>query len=269
MKYDIRKISVATNFTEEADNAIDYAIFLAKKYNAGLDIIHAVLPARIGKGELVAAAYGNLRKIRDSINKKHGIKAKVFSRMGNVTDFIYKYCVENKTDLLIIGVQNHVKKYFGDSTSYEIIMKIECPVLSVPLSFKKQEFGHILYPVRNVKGVEEKLSYSKPFLDKHYSKLHLVCFGQQISAKLDEVVEMALKDGISVDISNYPASSTKDITSQIITLANEFKHDLIVINATAEKDWYRLFGENYTEYILKKADIAVLSITHSFESEIE
>ncbi|MCF3107349.1 hypothetical protein LL912_01020 [Niabella sp. CC-SYL272] len=53
----------------------------------------------------------------------------------------------------------------------------------------------------------------------------------------------------------------------MIVAAKERQADMIVINATSEKQWYNVFGENYTEHILKEADIAVLSITHPFESD--
>lgn len=268
MKYHIKRIAVATNFSAEADNALEYAIFLAKKYSAGLDIIHAVAPARIGKGQMVSAAYEKLKQYKAGILEQQGIEAKVYARMKEVTDFIYDYCVSNKTDLLIIGVQPHVKKYFGESKSYGIIMKVECPVLSIPPSFKKYDFGHVLFPVRDVSGVEEKLFYSKPFIDNNRSELHLINFGQQNPATIDELVEKAMREGIKVGILDYNGgTSPKDISSRIVTLAGEKDDDLIVINATKEKEWYRVFGENYTEYILKEADIAVLSITHAFESE--
>lgn len=266
MKYHIKKIAIAVNFTPETDNALHYAVCLAIKHDATLDIIHAVSPARTGKGTLVNAAYDNLRKYREDILQKHGLEVKIFARMAEVAAFVANYCASNKTDLLIIGVQNHVKKYFGESKSYDIIMKVECPVLSIPLSFTKNNFGHILYPVRDVEGVKEKLFYSKPFIGKESSRLRLLCFGLQKQEQTDDVITIAEKEGIPADVVNFDDSSTKNITSKIISAANDFDDDLIVINATSEKEWYRLFGENYTEYILKEADVAVLSITHMFES---
>lgn len=267
MNYHIKRIAVATNFTPEAEHALEYASILAKKYNASLDIIHAVAPARLGKGELVSAAYEKLKKCKEKIFNDHGVDAKVFARMDDVVGFTYKYCVNNKIDLLMIGVQTHVKKYFGDSKSYEIIKKIECPVLSVPRSFNKGGFGRILYPVRDVKGVEEKLFYSRPFIDQNKSVLNFMNFGQNNQAIVDELAQTAAHGGINVEVVNYgDVQSPKNISSKIIDLAQQQDDDMIVINATAEKEWYRVFGENYTEYILKEADIAVLSITHAFES---
>ncbi|MBZ4191578.1 universal stress protein [Niabella beijingensis] len=268
IKYHIRKIAIATNFSEESDNAVYQAAEIAKKHNAELDIIHAVSPAesRNKKAEFVQAAYDRLKMYRDRILNEFDIESKVFARVGDVAAFIYKYCIENKTDLLIIGVLNGVKRYFKESMAYEIIMKIECPVLSIPLSFKKADFYKILFPVRDVEGVKEKLVHSQPFIQKDNSELHIVCLGQPDSYKVNEVIELAQNQQIQFSISDFDADSKKNIAPGVILAAKERQADMIVINATSEKQWYNIFGENYTEYILKEAAMAVLSITHPFES---
>lgn len=268
MRYYISKIVIATNFSAEADNALHYGITLAKKHQASLDLIHAVSPSesRNKKSLFVSAAYEKLRKYRDDILRDHQLVVKIYARVSPVTEFLYKYCAENKSDLLIIGVQPQGKKYFNDSNTYNIVKKINCPVLTIPQSFKKLEFENVLFPVRDVEGVKEKLSYSKPFLDKDHAELHLICFGQPDLSKVEELIETAKNNGITSYIPQFSPSSTKNVPMQVIATAKEKNDDLIVINATKEKEWYKFFGENYTEYILKEADRPVLSIMHPFES---
>ncbi len=268
MKYYISKIVVATNFSPEADNALNYAIELAKKHNANLDLVHAISPSesRNKKPQFVGAAYERLKKYRDDILSKHQLVIKIYARVGGVTEFLNKYCIENKSDLLIIGVQTMGKKYFSDSKTYSIVKKINCPVLTIPLNFKKLQFGNVLFPVRDVQGVKEKLSYSKPFLDKDHAELHLICFGQPDLSKMEELIEAAKNNGITSYIPQLSPTSTKNVPMQVIATAKEKEDDLIVINATKEKEWYNIFGENYTEYILKEASMPVLSIVHPFES---
>jgi nucleotide-binding universal stress UspA family protein len=271
IKYQIRKIAVATNFGEKSNNAVFQAAILAKKHNAELDIIHAVSPAdsRNKKAEFVRAAYERLKKYRDQIINEFGIESKVFARVHDVVAFIYKYCIENKTDLLLIGVLNGVKRYFKESRAYEIIMRIECPVLSIPMRFENSHFHKILFPVRDVEGVKEKLIHSRPFIQKDNSELHIICLGQPESYKVNEVIELAENQHIQFSVSDFSADSKKNVAPEVISAAKERQVDLIVINATSEKQWFNIFGENYTEYILKEADMAVLSITHPFESDYQ
>ncbi|MCF3107350.1 universal stress protein [Niabella sp. CC-SYL272] len=209
--YHIRKIAIATNFSNESDNAVYQAAVIAKKHNAELDIIHAVSPvaSRNKKAEFVQAAYDRLKKYRDGIVDELGIEAKVFARVGDAVAFIYKYCTENKTDLLLIGVQNGVKRYFKESMAYEIIMKIECPVLSIPFSFRKTHFYKILFPVREVEGIKEKLIHSRPFIQKDNSELHIICLGQPDAYKVNEVIKLAQNQHIQFSVSDYNADSKK------------------------------------------------------------
>ncbi|GAB3023468.1 hypothetical protein GCM10027051_30100 [Niabella terrae] len=270
VRYNIRKIAVATNFSEESDNAVYQAVALAKVHGAELDIIHAVSPSdsRNKKAAFVKAAYDRLKVYHKTILGKFGIQTKVFARVADVSAFIYKYCVENKTDLLLIGVMSGIKRYFKESKAYEIIMKIECPVLSIPLSLKHSDFFKILFPVRDVYGVKEKLIYSKPLINCSKSELHIICLGQPDSNKVGEIVDLAQKLQIQFTVTNFDPDTKKNVAPDVIMAAKETEADLIVINATSEKQWYNLLGENYTAYILKESEVAVLSITHDFESAV-
>ena len=268
-KYHIRKIAIATNFTPEADHALQYAVLLARRYNASLDIIHAVSPAesKNKKAIFVSAAYEKLKTKKAEMKSDHELEIKLFARVGEAEVFLHKYCIENKTDLLIIGVQTGVKKYFAATKAYKIIMKVECPVLSVPVSFKQHHFRSILLPLRDVSGVEDKILYTKPFIDKEGAALHIVNFGKIDTGKINEITGIAKSQGVEFNVKDLQDIAKKNIPAQVITIAKENANDLIVINATSEKEWYDIFGENYTEYILKESDIAVVSITHLFESQ--
>ena len=267
-RYHIRKIAIATNFTPEADHAMQYGVLLAKRYNASLDVIHAVSPAdsKNKKAKFVSAAYENLKKQKAEILTNHQLEIKLFARVGEAEMLLHKYCIGNKTDLLIIGVQTGVKKYFAATKAYKIIMKVECPVLSVPVSFKQHHFQSILFPVRDVAGVEDKILYTKPFIDKEGAALYIVNFGQIDSGKINEITGIAKSQGVEFEVNDLQHTAKKNIPGQVIAAAKDKRNDLIVINATSEKEWYDIFGENYTEYILKESEIAVVSITHLFES---
>lgn len=268
-KYHIRKIAIATNFTTEADHALKYAVLLAKRYNATLDIIHAVSPvdSKNKKAEFVSAAYDRLKKQRNEILSIHELDIKLFARVSEPDVFLYQYCIDNKTDLLLVGIQTGVKKYFANTTAYKIIMKVECPVLSVPLSYHKEYFNNILFPVRDVAGVEDKVLYASPFINTEDSTLCIVNFGQIDQGKIDEITGMAQNLGLPFKVHDLQDTLKKNIPAQVIMTAKENNSDLIVINATSEKEWYDIFGENYTEFILKESDVPVVSITHLFASK--
>src|SRR5690606_8933085 len=118
-KYHIRKIAIATNFTTEADHALKYGVSLAKRYNASLDIIHAVSPvdSKNKKTEFVRTAYDHLKKLKDEILVNAELEIKLYARVSEPDIFLHKYCIDNNTDLLLIGIQTVVKKYFANTTA--------------------------------------------------------------------------------------------------------------------------------------------------------
>lgn len=266
IKYHVRKIAVATNFSTASDNALEHAAAIAKSKNASLDIIHAVSPSesRNKKAQYVSNAYSRLKVYAKSIVERYGVEVNVFARVSDVVAFCYKYCVDRAIDLLLIGVQTGIRKYLGATTAYEVIMKVECPVLSVPAGFNKIPFRRILFPVRDVDGVDYKLVYTQPFVDN--AAIHMICFGDPGREKVMELVAMAKQMGIRFDEHEDISSFNKMLPSHVVGAARDANDDLIVINATREKEWYNILGENYTAYILKESDIAVLSITHLFQS---
>ncbi len=268
INYHIRKIAIATNFSIESEHALQYAVMLAERYQSSLDIIHAVSPSdsRNKKAEFVSAAYEKIKELKSAILAKNKLEIKPYARVGDVESFCYKYCCDFNIDLLIIGVQTGVKKFFATTEAYKIIMKVESPVLSVPASFTRDYFRNILFPVRDVAGVEDKVLYTKPFINEEGAELCIVNFGQIDAGKIGEITRIAESQGVAFRVNDLQEVPRKDVPQRVITTAAEHKSDLLVINATSEKEWYDIFGENYTEYILKESEVPVLSITHSFES---
>jgi nucleotide-binding universal stress UspA family protein len=266
--YRIKKIAVATDFSEAASNAVDGAFQLAKMFEAEIAIVHAVSPtdSRNKKAEFVSSAYTRLKEIQQSKASDFEAGIEVNARVGEVDDYLYSYCLKNKTDLLILGLKPGDRKIFGSSKAYEIIMKVECPVLSIPLSIHTLQFNNILFPVRDVTGVKEKLLYSLPYMKKMNAVLRMMIFGFPSAQQIVQVKEVAAKEDIIFDPPDWDKLKDRDIPRQILDCADKVEADLIVINATSEKEWYKILGENYTETLLRESGLPLLSITHQFES---
>jgi nucleotide-binding universal stress UspA family protein len=266
--YQIKRIAVAVDFKEVSLNAVSKAIQLANVFGASLAIIHAVSPSasKNKKAEFVSEAYTRLKDLQQTLMADHNNSLTIFSRVGEVDDFLYEYCLKNHTDLLVIGKETGERKIFSESKAYQIIMKVECPVLSIPAQLEGVYFTKILFPVRGVIGVKEKLLYSMPYLHKMGSILHMMIFGLPKAEQIRDVAEIANKEDIFFEPPDWDQLSEKDIPGQILRCASKVNAGLIVINATSEKEWYRLLGENYTESLLRASSVPLLSITHRYQS---
>lgn len=265
--YKIRKIAVATDFSAASENALLRGFELSEVFGAGIDIIHAVSPAesKNKKAIFVSAAYERLKNAKEGLGQNN--TAGVFARVGEVDEFVYHYCVKHHIDLLITGTTAGDRKLFSNSTVYQIIMKVECPVLSIPVMTTRLQLNKILFPVRNVTGIKEKLLYCLPYAQKMGSVLQMMMFGLPQTDQIRSVTLLAEEEGILFFPPDWDRLNNKDIAAQVVEAAQITGAELIVINATSEKEWYQLPGENYTEFLLRESRIPLLSITHQFQSK--
>lgn len=129
----LQKILACTDFSENSSAALDYALSLAQEYRAELTIVHVLeefpgtdLPARTQEIE---------HKLRQSIPSKAldlcRVELKV--RVGQPYQEIIQLAVEDRTDLMVLGVRGRSATdlaVFG-STTNRVIQLGPCPVLAV------------------------------------------------------------------------------------------------------------------------------------------
>lgn len=139
---EVHKIIVPIDFLEHTDQIIEYAGYIAKKFAAGLDLIHAVEPAQTYAG-YAYPALGSLdeekaelaeKMMKDLVDKNSNIIAAGHGKVlrGDIVDSIIDYTEDQKGDLIIIGTHGRkgwTKMWLG-SVAEQIIKKAPCPTLT-------------------------------------------------------------------------------------------------------------------------------------------
>jgi len=130
----LNRILICTDFSENSDRALDYAISAAEEYGADLTLMHVVeeAPSPASREDLLATATRQLEKIIPA-EKRNGIKVKTAVRMGKPYQRIVEYAREAEIDLVTMGVRGAGaldRAIFG-STTYRVIQVGPCPVLAV------------------------------------------------------------------------------------------------------------------------------------------
>lgn len=62
-------------------------------------------------------------------------------------------------------------------------------------------------------------------------------------------------ESISLDL-----FSSENVAEEILNIALRRKDGLIAINATLEKKWYKIFSENFTQYLINHSSVPILCI---------
>lgn len=189
----MKKILLPTDFSENAWNAIAYALELFKNENCTFYILHTYTPLfyrldyMMGGPEFSAIpdvgvdiSVAGLEKTLDDIksrypNKKH--QYKTVSAFNTLTDEINSLCESHKINLIVMGTQGATgakEILLGTNTVY-VIRKAKVPVLAVPENYSFKPIKKILFAVDYWTCYkEEELKFLNEMIDLNAAKLVVV-----------------------------------------------------------------------------------------------
>ena len=131
----ITHIVYATDFTRDYDIAARYALSIARKFHAGLTLMH-VTPEGINAGadqeRLEKYCYDKLRKLVPEFDCEW-CHVEHLVEHGDAVDRIVQVANNQRADLIVLGVHNAIQLMSPtpERTAYQIICRANCPVLTI------------------------------------------------------------------------------------------------------------------------------------------
>jgi nucleotide-binding universal stress UspA family protein len=132
----LTKILTAVDGSEHADKALEYAVQLARNYNASLALVHVEEDRliRIG-GPQVVDCVGTVGEciLKDASTKVQGVKFDSVLEYGSPADVIIKLAKKADVDIIVVGSRglSSVRRYLLGSVSDDISMHSRSSVLIV------------------------------------------------------------------------------------------------------------------------------------------
>jgi nucleotide-binding universal stress UspA family protein len=127
------RIVFCTDFSENSERALNYAVSATREYDAELTMLHVLESANSArKEEITTTAAGQLDKLIPA-EERNGLKIKTEVRVGEPYQQIIQHAEEAKTDLVVMAVRGRGAldlAVFG-STTYRVMQLGPCPVLAV------------------------------------------------------------------------------------------------------------------------------------------
>jgi len=128
------RILYCTDFSENSEQALNYAISAAGEYDAELTLLHVLeeIPSVAKKEQEIAAATTQLDRLLPPEVRKT-LKTKLAVRIGKPYEQIIQLAQEEHIDMVAMGVRGRGAldlAVFG-STTYRVIQLGSCPVLAV------------------------------------------------------------------------------------------------------------------------------------------
>lgn len=157
MNSSIKKILFPTDFSDNANNALPFALAIAKKNNATLHILHSIEEpydfAPMNE-EIKEGVSGKVRKLfaemteEISNNKRYSdLKIQTHIQTGRSTYAILEEARAFDIDLIVMGTKGRsgLQKWLFGSTTAEIIEHSEFPIMAIPQKADYKGFDHILF----------------------------------------------------------------------------------------------------------------------------
>lgn len=126
----LSRVLFCTDFSENSERALNYAISATAEYDAELTLLHVV--EHVSKAELLVACAEQLDKLIPPEQRKT-LKVRKTVKLGKPYEQIVQHALEEQIDMITMAVHGGDvldRAVFG-STTYKVIQLGPCPVLAV------------------------------------------------------------------------------------------------------------------------------------------
>jgi len=283
----LTKILVTTDFSKVSDRALDYAIALARRYDARIYLTHIITPDpfQFAEPQLAQATYEKVRQaaeegITDILisGKLRGVPHEVLMEEGNVWPALEKLITAHEIDLVVAGTHGRgkVQKILIGSVAEEIFRRADTAVLTVGPAVKDEtqkeiELTNILFASDFGPGAEKAAAYAFSLAQEHGARLTLLhviesaaAYTEESVARQREINVVRMKQLMPRDSENWCKPEFRvtfgAAVEEILIAANEVKADLIVMGAKPRKSLAGHVPLTIAYNVVTKATCPVLTV---------
>lgn len=134
----LKKLVIATDFSERSLQALPYAVSLAKVFSANLKVVYAhdSFPSLVaGTGTDHLSRDEALESLNKVVNERipEDVKAEAVVLEGSPVRAIIKYAKEQNADLIVMATHGRTRFAHAilGSTAEAVVRKAPCPVLTL------------------------------------------------------------------------------------------------------------------------------------------
>ena len=251
----MKKILVPTDFSDNANNALRYAVNIANYFQAEVHLLHvyqvrsttgAFKPVReYIKENAERDLSETIRQFKNSIIDRTVLQGRAIE--GNILGVINSIAKHEKMDLIVMGTQgaSGLKEIFLGSKTSEVMKHSAIPLLAIPNNFKYRSIKEIILPVDS--GMVADSDVLAPLLElaKVYKSnikvMHLET--GKIMAGFDPDIDISLG---KIPHSFHKFSGSNEVKKVIDIFVEEENADLLCMIRRTRGFWQNLFYRSVT-----------------------
>ncbi|MBX7107875.1 MAG: universal stress protein [Chitinophagales bacterium] len=277
----MKTILVPTDFSDNAVNAMKYAIRLAEKLDSKMIFFHSThIPLRV---ELFGIPYSDMRKLerQDVVNKTailQNMLNKLYREMRYqpdskkvrlvvknevlIVEDIIQAAQSSKAGLIVMGTHgaSGINKLFGSTTSL-LISKCEIPVLAIPPKYQYKEIKTMLY-FSDLRNPATELSMLVPLAKAYGATIDI--FNLSYNPEVDE--EKLFKKlngvakGVKLELIQLKRNPGETVLQQLREFLDYRKPDWAVMFPEKKRFFEYIFEGSKTERLSYNLKVPLLSV---------
>lgn len=273
----MKNIIYPTDFSENSEHAFDYALELARIFNAKVTLFNSYqLP--YSKSNLLVSMTERMQA--DSINGLEQLKQKALehqdyknlefeldSRSGGFVSLIPKVAKDREGNLIVMGTKgaSGLKEMFIGSNTLEVIQTSHCPVLAIPekaLPATKRKFDKIAMAsdLKKIKNPEQ-LKPLFEIAEACHASIEFVNIIRPDDSISDEerARQVLFLEKLCGDIkTSIHFATNADIIDGLSDYINHKQPDLFVMLSRKHSLFERLFTKSITSKLSFRAEVPLL-----------
>ena len=282
----MKTILVPTDFSKNAENAINFSVAFAKKENAMLILLHAyhiTYPVSDFPGEIIAeeisetkkAAEEKLKKLCLEIMQTKKVICERVCKEGFAAEVILEASAKMHPDFIVMGTKgaSGIKEVLLGSNTAKVIEQAQHPVIAVPdgalfHGIKKITYATNYY-VSDIDAIKTLCEIAEPFKAViniiHISDEEYIPEGERELLK-----QFVSKVSKKVDYNNFSFQliSGKDVEKELNNYLKNDSTDLLSMSTLHRNLLEKFFGKSITKKLAYHTNVPLLAFHHKKESVV-
>ena len=282
-EFTMKRIVVATDFSDASYGAINYAKQLGRCFSAKLLLVHVIDMARSLQlsgmpseplPDRIDAAEDELQRIASSVYFD-GVRCSTALRVGDIREAVTNIIHERDADLLVIGTSGKgYKNGEGLGSVAEMLLRsVSCPVLTVGRHVRQDAYEGthdrtVLFPTDFSETSRVALAYTaclSSHLGARLLLLHVDSPAAQSCVHEKDFGEFTREIPRSVNCDYMIRSG--DPSETIVKVSAERRADFIVMGVHSSGALKMARGERFAFDVIRLAKCPVFTITAGFKAE--
>jgi len=271
---------VPTDFSDNAENALFYAVELAKREQAKIILFNAyTISDEDLAGQTLKAhkrSEERLKSLGTKIEHAGGVEYECISKQGAAVKQILDFIKNVNVDLVIMGTKgesNFSKVIFGSNTAH-IVEKSACPVIAVPEGASYEPIKKMTYATNyldsDILALKEVVELAKPY-NAQVNILHIANKDQSPDEEraMMEKFKKEVEGKIEYNNVSFQMLSGENAEQELKEYLDAGSTDMLIMSTHYRTLWDKMFRSSLTNQMAYNSPVPLMAFHYNKEAAVK